>query len=612
MKKTTNTFLFSFFYQMSLMKKLLLSYSVFILLPMVLLAVFSYNRVSRTLVEQFKYSAALSLQQNCRYLNKNLEEIVYATDKLAFNSSLTGLFDGGMSSEPMAKVFEKYSAVSKLIKNELDLDMIYSAAVYVEGNPYFIAESSTGRQEILFVSRDSAEAEMLEKELEKFSGKILWLPRSMENVNSGEEIKVITAVRYMKSIVDYKTDIGIIAVNIEEDTLRTFIDFSAILPGSLSLLLDADKNILAVSDESLYEEYGLSSEFFEWELALDYQSFQKETTQWLLNTEKVSSTGWTLVSVLPYSEILRSSRETRNNMMIIIIVVTLIFYFIAFAISQLIGQRLKGLSVQMRAVQFDNYQPISTDGGTDEISDLIDSYNYMLDKINAYAHSQYEMGMEIKASELRALQAQINPHFLYNTLDLLYCIAWENDVKDITEIVSLLTKFYKLSLNKGLEMITVADAVELVRTYIGLQNYRFESNIQLVEKLSPEIYEYKILKLLLQPIVENAVMHGILEKRTRCGTITISAEIVDDTMYVTISDDGVGMTEEQIEAVMQEKEPESVSGRYNTHMGYGISNVIERIRLYYGEQYGLKYESCPGEGTSVLLWIPIAEMSKKC
>lgn len=600
---------FSFFYQMSLMKKLLLSYSIFILLPMMLLAVFSYDKVSDTLVEQFRYSANMSLQQTSRYLNKNLEEIVSATDKLAFDSSLTELFHENNASEPLAKIFEKYSAANKLISQELDLEMIYSAGIYVNGNPYFISANSEGRQEILFVSRDSAEVELLEEKLESFTGKILWIPRVLENENAEEEIAVITAARYLKSTVNYKTNIGIIAINIGRDTLKTFIDFSSILPGSLSLLLDENKNILAISDEGLFETYGLSAEILWEQLAMDKQSFRTDKAKFLLNTEEVTIAGWTLVSVLPYDEMLKTSRETRSNMVIIIMIVSFIFCLIAFAISRLIGRRLNRLSTQMREVQFENYCSIPEDGGTDEISDLIGSYNYMLNKINDYAKSQYQLGIEIKESELKALQAQINPHFLYNTLDLLYCIAWENGVDDITEILTLLTRFYKLSLNRGLEMITIKDALELIRTYIRLQNYRFESSIELVEELPPEIYGKKILKLLLQPIVENSVMHGILEKNQRSGTITISARITGNTMYFVIADDGIGMTEEQIKSVMEDRKVEepSTAGHYNTHMGYGISNVMERIRLHYGEEYGLRYESSPGVGTRVSLWVPAEE-----
>lgn len=220
--------------------------------------------------------------------------------------------------------------------------------------------------------------------------------------------------------------------------------------------------------------------------------------------------------------------------------------------------------------------------------------------------SQYQLGIALKTSELNVLQAQINPHFLYNTLDLLNCIAWEHNIKEMSEIVSLLTRFYKLSLNKGIEMVSVKDALEQIEVYVKLQNFRFESSIQLVININPHLCQHKILKLLLQPIVENSIIHGILEKDDQSGTITVDVKNQEGILYFTITDDGVGMTQEKVYLLNHVLDSDGVDA--NTSSGYGVKNVVERIRLYYGGEYGITFESRPGAGTTVLLCIPFSDM----
>ena len=144
--------------------------------------------------------------------------------------------------------------------------------------------------------------------------------------------------------------------------------------------------------------------------------------------------------------------------------------------------------------------------------------------------------------------------------------------------------------------------MEHIEIYMKLQNFRYETDIQLAVNIHPEIYDYNILNLLLQPIVENSVVHGIIEKDSQSGTVTVSVEIIDDILQFVITDDGIGMTQDEIKELMNASMTDSVDNY--TSMGYGIKNVINRIKLFYGEEYGLTYESTPREGTSVFLKIP--------
>lgn len=601
MKKLICNLYFTFSYRISLMKKLLISYSVLIFLPMLIWVLFSYFQVSDTLVEQFLYSSDKSLQQTSIYLDKVLQDIVSSTDQIAFSSILTEIFEADTSGKSTVKIYKDYLTASKLTEGAFMDDILYSVDIYIDEKPLYVHNTSPHTPGITFISTEDKYAGQLSEMLQDYYGKILWFPRNIQNSVTKEKIPVITGIRYMKSTTDY-TNMGIIAVNLQQASLNTVIDNASVLPNSISLILDEEGTLMALSDAELLNQYELSPEVILEKISKGQTSLDSNDNTMIINTSTIPSSNWSLVSVISYDEMLKTSKDTQNRLLLIMCIVSFLFYLAAYFISRLISKRIQFLDTRMREVQFDNYTPIQTTVGDDEISNLIKSYNHMLNKMNQYAQSLYQLGIAQKSSELNALQAQINPHFLYNTLDALHWIAVDHGEKEISEVATLLIRFYKLSLNRGLETISVRNAIEHIEIYIKLQNFRYETNIQLVVNATPEIYDFNILKLLLQPIVENSVVHGIIEKDDRCGTVTINAELLDDTLQFVITDDGIGMTQEQIVQLINFSQTDAADNYTST--GYGIKNVIERIKLFYGEEYGLIYKSTPGEGTSVYLKIP--------
>lgn len=602
MKKLIHHISFTFLYRMNLMKKLLVSYVIVLIIPLLLLTFFSYAHVSRTLIEQFQYSSDMSLQQTSIYLNRIQSDIIDSSKQIAYNKMFTDTYNQNTSANALLEHFEDYTTVHNIAEGIFSSDALYSVELYTNGK--YVLEQSNGTEGISFISLENDFAREADARLAKFRGEILWLPpRTIKTVFTSQETPVVTGIRYIKSTKNYK-NIGILAVNVQQQALNDIVSRSPILSNSLSLLFDGSGNILAVSDHKLFQDYGISSELILENIALCHTSFQIDRNTMLLNYTPIGESDWTLVSLIPYDEMLKTSTNTRNRMILIMLAVSSLFCFVAYFISRLITKRIRFLATRMKKAQFDNYAAIPSSGGTDEVSDLINSYNHLLNKINHYAESQYQLGVELKNTELKALQAQINPHFLYNTLDLLHWLALDYGASEISEIVSLLSKFYKLSLSKGMEVVTVKDAVKHIEVYVKLQNFRFDNSIQLNLNINPEMNNYGILKLLLQPIVENAILHGILEKEIQEGTITITGDVADHTLCFTIADNGIGMTGEQIERLMNPGEAADTTASH----GYGIQNVIKRIHLYYGEEYGLSYESRPNEGTRVFLSVPCRDM----
>jgi len=271
---------------------------------------------------------------------------------------------------------------------------------------------------------------------------------------------------------------------------------------------------------------------------------------------------------------------------------------LALTVSNSVTKRLQKLMNQMEKVEkgdFDNAKILPENN--DEIGKLALSFNYMVDKIAVLMEERYRLGKEIKNLELKALQAQINPHFLYNTLDLINWMSVRANVPEISRIIESLSRFYRLSLSKGEDLVTIKNELEHVKAYVEIQNMRFGDNIKLQINVPEEIHNYVMPKLILQPIVENSIIHGILEKEQEKGTIKIYGKLQEKEINLFIEDNGVGMSEEKIIQIL-------TTSSSNEPHGYGVKNINERLKLYYGADYGLTYKSRPGMGTIAIIRIP--------
>ena len=222
----------------------------------------------------------------------------------------------------------------------------------------------------------------------------------------------------------------------------------------------------------------------------------------------------------------------------------------------------------------------------------------MTDSLQKLMRQQYRSGKAVKSAELRALQAQINPHFLYNTLDLINWEAFEHDAPEISEIAQNLARFYRISLNKGRPVVTIREELEHVSAYVSIENRHFDGSISLAIDVPEEIQALGCINIILQPFVENSIMHGIAQDPSwgKCS-IRVSARQEDGDILFTIEDDGPGMTPEQIDAIFEKNTTQRTSG-------YGVKNIQSRIRLSFGEDYGVTYDTARKTGTAVFARIP--------
>jgi len=281
--------------------------------------------------------------------------------------------------------------------------------------------------------------------------------------------------------------------------------------------------------------------------------------------------------------------------------------FAAWLISASVYSPIKKLHDITTTITKNDLKVLVTSDNVNEITELGISFNIMIGRIRELLDAKVKEQENLKKAELKALQAQINPHFLYNTLDTIVWMAETNKMEEVIEIVRALSSFFRIALSKGKDWIPIRQEIEHVRSYLYIQKIRYRDILDYEIEVDESILDGTILKLTLQPLVENALYHGIKNKRGG-GTIWVRARRADhDLVLLEVHDDGVGFTPYKIAKINSAITDHSDDKILQSESGFGLENVHKRIQLYYGKQYGLSIQSQYLEGTSVTVTIPLQE-----
>lgn len=316
--------------------------------------------------------------------------------------------------------------------------------------------------------------------------------------------------------------------------------------------------------------------------------------QMFINQYKMEQLDWSFVAVVPRNEILQGTRQISNyflNTVILILLVTLTF---AVWITHRFTRPIRQFIAMMHDVEKNNFTSRMVIKTKDEIGMLALSYNRMVQRVNSLINEVYEQQILKNEAEWNALQAQINPHFLYNTLDSVNWIARMNRIPEIVKMITALSKLFKLSLSKADKFITVEEELIYIKYYAQIQETRFSDRIRILIDVPESIRHYYIPRFILQPLVENSIVHG-LEQKEEPGEVHVKGWEYGDKLFFIIQDNGVGIPEEKLKSLLQ---PEA---KANNHLG--LSNVDERIKLLYGQEWGLKIDSLEQVGTIVEVWL---------
>ncbi|WP_273319979.1 cache domain-containing sensor histidine kinase [Vallitalea guaymasensis] len=399
----------------------------------------------------------------------------------------------------------------------------------------------------------------------------------------------------------YEENLGVLLVDINYNLINDMV--SSIKLGQKGYVFIVDNNgdiVYHPKQQLLYS--GLKSE--DMDTILNSEDGTKTVVedrkkkQYTITTSKYS--GWKVVSSVYMEDILSYKPNLDRFFFIMGTLAIFISIFISVLISRSILHPIKKLVNTMHQVEEGNLN-VSIDIKNDnEIGELAKAFNLMTNRVNNLVNQNKKIEKNKRKNELRALQAQINPHFLYNTLDSIIWMAESKNYKAVVTMTSALAKLFRISISKGEQYITVAEEIEHVENYLKIQKIRYGDHLDYHIDVEEDIKQNKIIKLIIQPIVENAIYHGI-KNVPGGGMIDISVKKYDNKILITIADDGVGMSKQEINLLFsknQELPKEKKLG------GVGVRNVDNRIKLYYGEDYGLEIESEIYEGTTVKAWLP--------
>lgn len=309
------------------------------------------------------------------------------------------------------------------------------------------------------------------------------------------------------------------------------------------------------------------------------------------------TTGWRIISLTNYDTLISDINGNYIASLFFTGGIAIIVFIFSVLVTKSITIPLNKITHAMHHTSIENKYPVVNVTGNDEISYLGDTFNIMSKRIQELIIEITEVHKKERQAEFKALQSQINPHFLYNTLDSINWLAYISGNLDICEIVNSLSRFFRLSLNKGNDFYTIADELNHLKCYINILKIKYRDSIDFTQDIDDECLRYKTIKILLQPIVENSVCHGIEPKGGK-GKIHIKIYRQDHTIKMEVFDNGIGINEET------QQEIEDSFKTNNNKKGYGMANIDERIKIYFGIHYGLSIERNQPCGTKVTIVIP--------
>ncbi|WP_340373709.1 sensor histidine kinase [Peribacillus sp. FSL E2-0218] len=453
--------------------------------------------------------------------------------------------------------------------------------------------------EMTRISRDPLTKESWYKKAIQTPGKIQLISkpigRNLTNTSDYQVNNVLSLVKAIENPTTKEVE-GVILIDLKFDFIKSVIESIKLGKSGFIFIMDKESKVVYSPVNStvyrIHPSWLANDESPPIEKEIEHDKFQI-----IYNT--VPDIGWKIVGVFSINETTKVVSKVQGLTLIIAIITLIISLIVSLFFANTITKPLTKLKTLMGNVEERRFDLRFHSKYDDEIGQLGNSYNKMIQEVEELIDLVYKEQKSKREAELKILQAQIKPHFLYNTLDTIQWMASEYKADKIIEMVNALTTLFRIGLNKGNEFITVEEEVEHIVSYLTIQMTRYESKIGYQLDVDETVKNNQVLKLILQPLVENAIYHGIRNKRGK-GKISISICKRNDQLLFAVRDTGVG-----IEAEPLKKLNHALKNMSGDHKGYGLFNVNERILLSYGSQYGLQVFSEYGTGTTVIAILPI-------
>lgn len=554
--------------------KLAIFYSLFCFLPVMLLFWLSFLQMRSIIDDKGKMNLQSYLQQSVSSMDRTLDGYNSLSDYIAFDRTLAEVF-----SMEYGTPYEQYERLTQKV------DPILRTASYFHGGMQQITIYTDNGM----VKHDTTVAPVSEIEETDWYQKTLEHPGLNWFANYQEE--TLFSARKL-AFSGAREGVNILYMDVDYQKLFT--------PYAETLISECGLYITDQDGKLVFEESRFSGKNQNYDLT--YSEFLEQrdrgSTDYIILCEQSNTTGWTVWLYQPVGlagEAMRPIGVMAGVTILICIFAAVLAYFIT---SGMVSSRIERLTHFMQEVQEGSMDMQMESDDRDEIGMLYRGFGSMMKRIRTLINEVYLSKITQKEAELKALQAQINPHFLYNTLSLINWKALAAGEEDISRMTLALSTFYRTALNRGRNVLQVETELSNTRAYLEIQSMLHDGDFDYEIEAQTEILQCESLNLILQPLVENAIHHGIEEKTDGRGKITVRGWKEDNCVWFMVEDNGVGMEQEVADKILTMESK-----------GYGVRNVDERIRLCYGEKYAMKVESVVGKGTKMTIHFPARRLT---
>ncbi len=554
--------------------KLAIFYSLFCFLPVMLLFWLSFLQMRSIIDDKGKMNLQSYLQQSVSSMDRTLDGYNSLSDYIAFDRTLAEVF-----SMEYGTPYEQYEQLTQKV------DPILRTASYFHGGMQQITIYTDNGM----VKHDTTVAPVSEIEETDWYQKTLEHPGLNWFANYQEE--TLFSARKL-AFSGAREGVNILYMDVDYQKLFT--------PYAETLISECGLYITDQDGKLVFEESRFSGKNQNYDLT--YSEFLEQrdrgSTDYIILCEQSNTTGWTVWLYQPVGlagEAMRPIGVMAGVTILICIFAAVLAYFIT---SGMVSSRIERLTHFMQEVQEGSMDMQMERDDRDEIGMLYRGFGSMMKRIRTLINEVYLSKITQKEAELKALQAQINPHFLYNTLSLINWKALAAGEEDISRMTLALSTFYRTALNRGRNVLQVETELSNTRAYLEIQSMLHDGDFDYEIEAQTEILQCESLNLILQPLVENAIHHGIEEKTDGRGKITVRGWKEDNCVWFMVEDNGVGMEQEVADKILTMESK-----------GYGVRNVDERIRLCYGEKYAMKVESVVGKGTKMTIHFPARRLT---
>ena len=594
-RRRNNQIIKKYLFSLPYRAKLILVFSLLILLTATILGSITYyqfSKSSRDRTEEYQIQLADQINQN---LNRYLREMQIMSLSPLYDQEVLDILKShqeqgeGTTFPPAAERVPMWRYISSLIHMRNEIKGIHIMAN--DGTIFSNLDSNTVMLKVFETENDWI------KEIKKADGDWVLLPLHKPFYYLNKDTSVFSVSRLIRDPSSFEP-LGIIKIDLKQELIQEIVSNSN--EKSHIFILDKNNQFIYPNKEDKIIESSFLEDLENIKVN-NYTNIPIDGTEYMMVYNQSNYSGVKTIMLTPRSSVFSEVNHLRKVMILVVFMGILISFLLGFLLSKPLVESIHKLRRAMKNVEKGNLGQRVSITSNDEIGELGKGFNHMINEIDRLVSEVYKTSLREKEAEIRALQSQMNPHFLYNTLESINMLAITKGNFDVSDMVSSLGKLLRYTIDNSSKIVTLEAELSFIRSYVAIQRVRMGENLQYHEDFEPAVLHVYLPKLILQPFVENAIVHGGFQQG---GTISINAHRVGPLLNITICDNGKGVTAQQLAKL------KNLIKNHNTtssdkHNGIALSNVHERLQLLYGKQYGIKIDSQEQNGFSVTLTLPI-------